>query len=99
MSDVGWTFFFGNPKNRGWLALQGVCTTAQCGSAFIALSRLDLSSANVIMFTSPAFTAMIACTVLKQKWRWQDSLVTAICIVGVIFVQVRASELRQQPGH
>ena len=71
---------------RGWLLVRGVFGAVENSSAWIALRYLDMADANVLMFTSPLFTGLLAWLLLGQKWRWYDNLLTLTSLVGVVLV-------------
>ena len=77
---------FGQPENRAWLLARGVAGALANLSAWVALSYLSVAVANTIMFTSPFFTMFFAFLFLGQRWRWFDSLITVLCVAGVVLV-------------
>ena len=87
LGGTGWLYLAGSPHSRPWLVLNGVLAAVQVACAFSALSLLTLAEANIIMFTSPAFTSVLACVLLKQKFKKHDLVVTIACVVGVVLVE------------
>ena len=76
----------GRRQFRGWLLVRGVFGAVENSSAWIALRYLDMADANVLMFTSPLFTGLLAWLLLGQTWRWYDNLLTLTSLVGVVLV-------------
>lgn len=70
-----------------WLLLQGVATAVQVAAAFLTLSLLSLADANVIMFTAPVFTGLLAWGVYGEALKSVDVFVTLACLGGVALVE------------
>ena len=76
----------GAPKHRPWLLARGVSGAAAIVSVWVALSSLTVPVANVIMFTSPFFTMLLTFACFGEPWRWYDSVMSGLCIAGVVMV-------------
>ena len=68
------------------MILRGIFGAAENAFAFLALRYMGLADANVIMFTNPAFTGILACCLLGQKWRYFDYILTISSFAGVLLV-------------
>jgi drug/metabolite transporter (DMT)-like permease len=50
------------------------------------MNYLPLAEANVLMFTNPFFTGLLALLLFGQRWAWFDWLLTASSLAGVVLV-------------
>ena len=86
LASKGKPSFLGSKSNRNWLILRGIFGAAENTCAWLALRYLKLAEANVLMFTNPAITGLLAYFLLGQKWLWFDWLLSGTSLVGVILV-------------
>ena len=69
-----------------WLVIGGVLTGLQVASAFIALNRIGLADANVLMFSAPVFIGLLS-VCFGEKLGWDDVIKMVGCTVGSIVVE------------
>lgn len=74
-------------NNKKVLILRGVFGTLGVSLFFISLKRMDLASAQVIHYTAPIFTTLIASIFLKEKVKNIQWLFFFISFIGVIIVK------------
>ena len=72
--------------NKKLLILRGLLGFVAVNCFYIALVRLPLAEATVIMFTNPVFTALIAAVVLAELFGIKDIGLMAISLAGVVLV-------------
>ncbi len=72
--------------NKKLLLLRGLLGFIAVNCFYIALVRLPLAEATVIMFTNPVFTALIAAVVLAELFGIKDIGLMAISLAGVLLV-------------
>lgn len=74
-------------NNKKVLILRGVFGTLGVSLFFISLKRMDLASAQVIHYTAPIFTTLIASIFLKEKVKHIQWLFFLISFAGVLIVK------------
>jgi drug/metabolite transporter (DMT)-like permease len=74
-------------NNKKVLLLRGLFGTFGVCLFFISLKRMDLSSAQVIHYTAPIFTTLIASLFLKEKVKYLQWLFFLLSFVGVLVVK------------
>ncbi|EFA80065.1 hypothetical protein PPL_06887 [Heterostelium album PN500] len=75
---------FVSPKEkRLLLSVRGLFGTFAVASVFFTFTVLPLSDAVCVSFTTPVFTAALACIVLKEKWGYIDAISTILSFIGV----------------
>ena len=74
-------------NNKKVLFLRGLFGTAGVCLFFISLKRMDLASAQVIHYTAPIFTTLIASLFLKEKVKYLQWLFFLISFIGVLVVK------------
>lgn len=72
--------------NKKLLLLRGLLGLIAVNCFYIALVRLPLAEATVIMFTNPVFTALIAAVMLAELIGKKDIGLMAISLAGVVLV-------------
>lgn len=77
---------FGKKENLPWLIARGLSGGIAMTCAWVAMSYINMAQANVIMFTNPVWTGVIAWLVLGQSWRWYDKVLCALALVCVVIV-------------
>merc|ERR1711964_713591 len=68
------------------LLARGLSGGIAIACAFVAMSLLDIAEANVLMFTNPAWTGVLAWLILRQAWRGYDQILCIVAFVGVVLV-------------
>lgn len=74
-------------NNKKVLLLRGLFGTTGVCLFFISLKRMDLASAQVIHYTAPIFTTLIASLFLKEKVKNLQWLFFLISFIGVLVVK------------
>jgi drug/metabolite transporter (DMT)-like permease len=61
------------------------------------MNYLDIAEANVLMFTNPAWTGLLAWLILGQVWSWYEMILCVAAFAGVVLV-ARPPFLFPPPG-
>lgn len=80
------SFLFGKRENVPWLLARGLSGGIAMTCAWVAMNFLDIAEANVIMFSNPAWTGLLAWLVFGQVWRWYEKVLCAVAFAGVVLV-------------
>lgn len=75
---------WGNDKK--WLILRGLAGFAALSCFYYALTRLPLADANVIQYTNPAFTAVLAAVFLRERVGWMEMAGMFLSLAGVAMI-------------
>ena len=78
--------FFGSPALFRWLVLRGLLGGVTSLGGYVGMSQLTISDASTIMFQMPMITSLLGWLVLRQLWRRRHTAVTALSLLGVIFI-------------
>lgn len=71
---------------RGWLIARGVVGIGGLTCFYYSVTHLPLGDATVIQYTNPAFVAIFAVFLVKERLRGADLLATLLCLTGVAFI-------------
>lgn len=75
-----------NVRQRPLLLLRGGFGFTALSCFYFSLVRLPLGDANTIQFTNPAFTALLAAWLLKERLRWTEIAGLLASLAGVVFI-------------
>lgn len=78
--------FGGNSQVRWILLLRSVFGFGGIAFAFLALERLPVGDATVLVMLSPFVAAIASALILKESYTLPDFLATCVSIVGVILI-------------
>lgn len=71
---------------RGLLMLRGLLGFGALSCFYFSVVHLPLADATVIQYTNPAFTALFAVVVLRERMRASDVGMLLISLVGVVII-------------
>ncbi|GAV02873.1 hypothetical protein RvY_13385 [Ramazzottius varieornatus] len=74
-------------KQFGWvLVLRAVVGAGATFTSYLALQKLPLADASVILFSSPVFVAIFGRIFLKEPLRWSHGFAIIVTLIGCILV-------------
>lgn len=80
------SFLVGAKKARSRMALQGFLGGCLLLGMYGAVNYIPLASATAIFFSTPVFTFLMATFMLKERCRAYRLLISALMIIGVVFI-------------
>jgi drug/metabolite transporter (DMT)-like permease len=89
---------WGARDQRGLLVLRGVFGFAALSLFYSSLVHLPLAEANLIQYTNPVFTAILAVWVLRERMGRREVMCVAASLAGVVLVVRPASLLGGGPS-
>ncbi|KAJ1679071.1 hypothetical protein EV182_002785 [Spiromyces aspiralis] len=75
-----------NSELRGWLMLRGFIGGLGIIAFFSSVTILPLADANVVFFTNPILTSLIAHYILGEDYSLTDKALSFVCMLGVVLV-------------
>lgn len=74
-------------KDIGWFAANGICSIYVFNTAYnAAVTMISLSTAVVLLYTSPAFVMLLSVVFFKERFTWVKGLCLVLCIGGSALV-------------
>lgn len=85
-------------ERRGLLVLRGVFGFTALSLFYASLVHLPLAHANLIQYTNPVFTALLAAWLLRERMGAREVGCVAASLAGVVLVMHPATLLRGEAG-
>jgi len=76
----------GDAEHRPLLVIRGIFGFAALSCFYYSIVRLPLGDSNVIQYTNPAFTAVLATWVLRERLRVREATAVLISLAGVALI-------------
>lgn len=73
-------------RRRPLLVLRGIFGFSALSCFYFSIVRLPLGDSNVIQYTNPAFTAVLATWVLRERLRLREATAVLASLAGVVLV-------------